>query len=321
MSDQILSQEEIDALLAAMSNGEVDLEQEGRAREPKVTAFDLTSQSVMLRSQFYALEEVNTRFAEMLGATLTESLQRPLEVGVVSSEMVKYGDFMKAFGSPGSYTIFTMEPLVGSALIVVEPELVFSLIDCMFGGDGKPYQLQRDFTLIEQRMMVRFVREVLGDMERAWEVIAPIATSVRKTETKVDFVHLVDPGDLVLALVFAVTGQEFAGNIHLCISYLTLEPLKDTLSSKFIREKDEDRVWSTKLRQLLVDTPLTLSAELGRSTLTVQNLLNLQVRDVLKLSTGPEDPVVLNIERVPKYRGLPGVVKGNRAVEIVDLIH
>jgi len=319
MSEQILSQEEIDALLSAMAKGEVDLEEE-KKEELEVKSYDLTSQGIMLRDQFYALEEVYDRFAGLLQNSLSSSLRRAIEVEFISTEMVKFKDFLRGFSNPTSYNIFDMEPLIGSAMLVIEPGLVFSLIDCMFGGSGKPVTRVREFTLIEQRVMRRFVVEVLQNLEKAWEVVYSVKISLKKTETKSQFIHLVAPDDLVIVVVFSVNGKEFSGNLHLCISYLMLEPIKDKFSSTYLREKDIGHTWDSRLQELLKDTQVSVTAELGRTVHTVRDLLNLQVEDVLKLNTGPQDPVTVKVEGIPKFRGLPGVFKGSRAVQITGLI-
>ncbi|MBN1275849.1 MAG: flagellar motor switch protein FliM [Deltaproteobacteria bacterium] len=319
MPDQILSQEEIDALLGAMAEGEVDVEAE-KADTAEAKPYDLTSQSIMLREQFFALEEVNDKLAGSLHNSLSSSLQAPIDVNFVSMEMIKFSDFLRAFASPTSYNIFAMEPLIGSSLLVVESDLAFSLIDCMFGGDGKGLSQIRDFTLIEQRMIRKFSNEVLKSMEKAWEIVNPIKTSLLKTETKSEFVHLVDPNEMVIAIVFSINGKEFSGNIHFCISYIMLEPIKDRLSSSFLRNKDVKHAWSSQLQALLKNTEVNLAAEVGSTMYTIRELLSLQVRDVLKLDSGPQDPITICVEGVAKYEGLPGISKGNRAVQIVTLL-
>ena len=132
MADNVLSQDEIDALLSAMDSGEVDLTAKDEPPEAKAEAYDITSQNIMLRDQFSALEEVYDKFSGLLQSSLTGLLQQSFEVQFVSTEMVKYGDFIQAFSNPTSFNIFTMDPLVGSALLAIEPGLVFSMIDCMF---------------------------------------------------------------------------------------------------------------------------------------------------------------------------------------------
>jgi len=319
MSDQILSQEEIDALLSAMDSGEVDLEEETKP-EVEVVAYNLTSQNIMLRDQFYALEEVYDKFATLLNRSLSASLQRAIEAEFVSTEMIKYSEFIGTFSSPTSFTIYSMDPLIGSAMLVIEPTLVYSLIDCMFGGDGKPAQQVREFTLIEQRMMRKFSLEVLHSLQQAWMIIDPVNISLKKTEIKPEFVHLATPNDLMVVIVFAVKGEKFSGNIHICIPYLMLEPIKDKLSSKFLASKDHEHTWSEQLQKLLQEMPVTLVAELGLTTRSVRDLLDLHIDDVLQLDTGPEDLITLSTGNVPKFLGFPGIIKGNRAVEIAALV-
>ena len=319
MSDQILTQEEIDALLSAMDSGEVDLEEEAKS-ETEVVAYNLTSQNIMLRDQFYALEEVYDKFATTFEAHLSAVLQRSMEVEFVSTEMVKYQECISAFSSPTSFTVFTMNPLIGSAMLAIEPRLVYSLIDCMFGGDGKPTDRMREFTLIEQRMVRRFATEVLTCLKQAWNTIDPIEIDIKRAEIKPEFVHLASPNDLMVVIIFAVKGQEFSGNLHLCIPYLMLEPIKDKLSSKYLRGKNQEHTWSEQLEMLLQDTPVTIIAELGIASRSVKDLLDLQVNDVLQLNTGPEDLITLTVDHVPKYLGFPGIIKGNRAVEIAALL-
>lgn len=318
MSDQILSQEEIDALLSAMDKGEVDLEEEVKP-EAEVLAYNLTSQNIMLRDQFHALEEVYDKLGRLLGTSFSALLQRALEVDFVSTEMVKYTECINAFSNPTSFTIFTMEPLIGSAMLAIEPRLVYSLIDCMFGGVGKPTELMREFTLIEQRMMQKFAQEVLTSLQKAWKIVDSITVVFKKTEIKPEFVHLASPNDLMVVIVFSVKAQEFSGNLHICIPYLLLEPIKDKLSSKYLREKDMDHNWSEQLEKLLQDTQVTLIAELGIATRSVRDLMDLQVDDVVQLNTGPEDLVTLAVDHIPKFFGFPGIIKGNRAVEIAAL--
>ncbi len=319
MPDQILTQEEIDALLSAMDSGEVDLEDEAKS-ESEVVAYNLTSQNIMLRDQFYALEEVYDKFATMFEASLSALLQRSMEVEFVSTEMVKYQECISAFSSPTSFTLFTMEPLIGSAMLAIEPRLVYSLIDCMFGGDGRPTERMREFTLIEQRMIRKFALEVLANLQQAWKTIDPINIAIKRDEIKPDFVHLASPNDLIVVIVFAVKGSGFSGNLHLCIPYLMLEPIKDKLSAKYLSGKNQEHTWIEQLEMLLQDTPVTIIAELGITTRSIKDLLDMQVDDVLQLNTGPEDLITLTVDHVPKYLGLPGIIKGNRAVEISTLL-
>jgi len=314
MADQILTQEEIDALLSAMDRGDVDLDPE--RREPEAVPYNLTSQGTLLRDQFGALKEVYDKFAGLLNGALSALLQRSIDVEFVSTEMVKYQECLQALAAPTSFIIFTMEPLIGSGLLALEPGLVFSLIDCMFGGRGRPLGRLRVFPQLEQRMIHKLPSEILGQFEKAWQSGHPGKMSVKKTESKPEYVHLVSSNEMMVVIVFAVKGPEFTGQLHFCISYLMLEPIKEKLSLKYQREKDIENTWSEQLQHLLQDTPVGLIAELGRTQQTVGTILNLKRDDVILLPTGPEDSIVVRVDHVPKYLGYPGVIKGSRAVEI-----
>ncbi len=321
MADQILSQAEIDALLNAMDSGEVKIEDEARSKNrAEARPYDLTSQSLMLRDQFDALDEVYDKFVNLLNVGLAGSLQKAIDVKLVSKEIVKFGEFLQAFSNPTGFCIYTMEPLIGSGMLAVEPNLGFALIDCMFGGTGKPLAKIREFTQIEQRMLKRFYGDVLQELEQAWRVAYTIKVVQKKTETKPEFVNLVSPGDLVLIFVFSINGEEFSGNIHICTPFLMLEPIKDKLSSRYLREKDRAHAFRSQLTVLLKDTRLNIVAELGKTVHTIGRILDLEKNDIIKLNVGPQDPVIVRVEGVPKYLGTPGVVKGNRAVQIKALI-
>lgn len=324
MADQILSQEEVDALLSSMRSGDIDLEvQEEDAPETSdelIPAYDLTSQNIMMREQFDVLDEVFDRFANSLRNSLSTSFRLPIDASLASTEMVKFGDFLEGLPNPSSFHMYRMEPLIGSALIAIEPTLVFFLIDCMFGGTGKSmFQQERDFTVIEQRVMRKFASETLKDLERAWEFVNSLRISLGKSETKQQFVRLVAPSDLVISVAFSVSLEEFSGNLWLCIPYLLLEPIKDKLSYRNLREAELENAWNTQLQELLSGTEVTLSVELGKSSWRVGDVLNLKEGDIIRLDTGPSNPISVMIEKIPKMAGIPGVVAGNRAIQITEL--
>jgi len=320
MSNQILTQEEIDALLSAMERGDVDIEQETK-KDLEAAPYNLTSQNIMLRDQFSALEEVYDKFTRLVQESVSSALQRSIFIEFASTEMVKYQEFIGAFSNPTSFNMFSMEPLIGRALLCIEPNLVFSLIDSMFGGDGKPTTRVREFTQIELRMITKFVHDVLNKFQKAWSSVYPLKVIQKKTETKPEFVQLVPPNDTMMIIVFAIKGQEFTGNFHIAIPYLMLEPIKEKLSPKYLREKDMEHTWGPQLKELLKDTFVTVIAELGKTSQTVRDLVNLQVEDVIKLKAGPEDLISISVDQVPKYKGYPGIIKGNRAVEIVKMLN
>jgi flagellar motor switch protein FliM len=320
MAEQILSQDEIDALLGAMAKGDVEVDPGDKGREPKATPYDLTSKGVMIQDEFAVLEEVYDRFIRLSRRKLSAELRRPIDVAFVSTEGVSFHDFIQGFSFPTSFNFFSMAPLSGQALLAIDASLVFSLIDCMFGGDGKPYTQKRDFTPIEQRMTRRFVQQVLECYQESWQIVDTLRMTLKKTETKPEFIHLYSPSDLVIVVVFEIAGEQFKGNIHLCISYLMMDPIKDKLSTNYLREKNRENAWGRHFENLLRQVPVELVAELGETRYSVRELLDLKCGDVLKIEAGPEDLITVKVADVPKYRGFPGIVKGNRAIEVANAI-
>lgn len=320
MADQILSQEEIDALLSAMDSGEIDVAEEKQEVAVEIRPFDLTAQNIMQRGQFDALEEVYDKFINLFQGSLSNLFQRTISVKAISRETVKFGEFIKAFSNPTGFIIFSMEPLIGSALLAFEPHLVFSLIDCMFGGEGKPIEKIREFTMIERRMLQRLATAVLKDLETAWDEAFPLRLALRKIETKPEFVYLVNPSDQLIIVVFDIRAEHFSGNIHLGLPYLMLEPIKDQLSSSYLREKDRASSFGDEIRKLLGRTEVNVVAELGATVYSVEDILNFEVDDIIRLNTGPQNNVTVKVERVPKFLGMPGVVKGSKAVQITEVI-
>ena len=322
MSDQILSQEEIDALLSSVGKGDEKFDSKDTESEDLtvVRPYNLTSQGIMLGEQFSAFEEINDRFILYLGNSLSSTLQRPVEVKFESSEIVKFGEFLSSFSNPTSFNIFTMQPLIGSALHVIETNLAFSLVECMFGGEGKTNTQVRDFSNIEKRMMTKFTLDVLKNFEKAWKIIYQCRFSYNSSETKPEFIHISPPDDLMIINVFSINWNGLSGNIHICIPYLMLESIKDKLSTSYKVSKHLENAWKTQMTELLKNTKVALVGELGSNLFTVRDFLNMSVDDVLMLKSGPEDPILVKVEGFPIYDGFPGVVKGNRAVQISSLL-
>jgi len=325
MAQQILSQEEVDALLSSMASGEVELEHPDGVEEKEAVAdlpvYDLTVQNIMMREQFDVLDEVHDRFANSLRNYMASTLGVSAEIELASTEMVKFGEFMEGLSGQTSFHTFRMDPLVGSALFAIEGKLVFFLIDCMFGGTGKGrIKQEREFTVLEQRVMRKFAGDVLKDLEKAWELVHPIGISIGKSETKQQFVRLVSPSDLVIVVMTSVTLDEFSANMLLCVPYLLLEPIRKKLSYKNLRDAELGNTWKEQLKILLGDSEVTIAAELGKTSHTIRNILDLSRGDVIMLNSGPQDPISVMVQKVPKFLGIAGVVEGNRAVQINSLV-
>lgn len=318
MSEKVLSQDEIQALFSAMSNGRLDTQ---AGNEHEVTDYNLTSQKIKLLRQFDLLEEIHDSFAALLQSSLSAKLRVHVDADLISTETVAYSDFIKDFKKPTALVIFQMEPLSGSAMMIIVENLVFSMIDCLFGGKGAAIEKHRDFTLIEKRIITKLAAEILKDLENAWEHIHSIRTMIRKIESNPDFIRAFALYDMVIAVVFSIQSAEFSGNIYLCIPYLMLEPIKNLLSSNNIRNSVVPDVrHNSDIQESLKEAEVSLTVELGKSIQRIGDILNLKVGDTLWLNNGPRDPVSVLVEKKIKFKGILGSVKEKRAVRISSLI-
>jgi flagellar motor switch protein FliM len=320
---QYLSQDEVDALLRGISEGEVPTEQGTETAADGVRLYDLTNQERIIRGRMPTLEIVNQKLARQLRASLSGALRRVVDVNALSIEMIKFGEFLKTLPVPTSMHIFRMSTLRGGALLVIESRLVFALIDSFFGGPGSAFVKVegRDFTSIESHMIHRVVQLIFDEMEKAWEPVEPIKIELERSEVNPQFVGIVPPSDIVVATPFEVEMDEARGNITLCLPYATLEPIRSKLIAAFQSERLElDHSWIRRMVRQIEEVEVEAYVELGSTEIPVRALLELQPGDIICLDQNSESELIVRVEGVPKFFGLPRVVKQKKAVEITSRI-
>jgi len=319
MSNAILSQEEIDALLNSMDKGEVDLEKD-TPPAVETQSYDITSPNMTQREEFDALKEVNEKFIRRLKNTFEGLLQTSIKIELASNTIVQFDHIMQAHPYPSGFGIFSMEPLAGKALIIFEPRLFFILIDYMAGGTGRPPSKVHDFTAIETGIMRRLFTSILADLEKAWQVVQATHMNLEKVESNPSFLHIADNADRVLVKQYDLHINTHSAAMHLCFPYHMLGAIRHELSSRYLQSKNMKQTHTEKLRQQLQLTTVTVTAELGKSLQTARNILQLKKDDIITLDQGPQDLVSVSVESVPKFQAIAGVTKGNRAVHISEVI-
>src|SRR5712691_3082524 len=318
--NQFLSQEEVDALLRGITEGDVVTEQSAGENGAGIRPYDLTNQERIIRGRMPTLEIINQKFARLLRASLSGNLRRVIDVSARNVEMIKFGEFLKTLPVPTSMHIMRINPLRGGALLVIESKLVFALIDSFFGGPGD-FQVQverRDFTPIETHMILRVVDIIFSDMEKAWESVEPITVELERSEVNPQFVGIVPPSDVVVVTPFEVEMDEAHGQITFCLPYSTIEPIRAKLYAGFQTERLEvDQNWLRRIVHQLQSLEVEMSAEFGSAEINVRSLLSLQVGDIIRLDQDCDNPLVVRVEGVPKFTGFARVMKQKKAVEIV----
>lgn len=320
---QVLSQDEVEALLRGVSDGEIETGAEYVGEASGVVAYDLASQERIIRGRMPALDIINRRFSPLLGNSLSTALRKALDVSAVSTDTVKFGEFIKSLPAPASLHIFRMPPLRGFALLVAESKTVFALVDTFFGGSGEAKMKieGRDFTSIEQRMIKKVVLMALADLQKAWVPVHPVEMVFVRSEVNPQFAAIAPPTDVVVVISFEIGTDQFSGTLTVCLPYSTIEPIIGKLKAGAQSDQLEvDLAWVRRLRERLTMAEVGVKVKLGEVEVPSREFLHLKVGDVLSLDTDVSDELMVYVGGVAKFKGHQGVVGGNKAIRISHVI-
>jgi flagellar motor switch protein FliM len=317
-NEKILDQAEIDALLHGVDTGAVSTE--APPAPDAVRPYDLTNQMRIVRGRMPTLEMINERFARLHRINLYNLLRRSPEVGVGPVQIRKFSEFVHTLHVPTSLNLVRINPLRGTALIVLDPKLVFAVVDNFFGGTGRHAKIEgREFTATEQRIIHLVLRGVFADMREAWSHVASIEIEYLQSEINPHFANIVSPSEIVVTTSFHIELDGTGGNLHLALPYAMIEPLREVLDAGMASDRmEKDERWMQSLREEMEDAELEISTLLGRSSLTLAELVNLKPGDVVPCDFNGK--VTLIAEDVPVFRGSFGVSHGHQAVKIEERI-
>ena len=315
--DEILSQEEVDALLKGIQEGEVETE---KGIEPAgVKSYDFTGQEKIVRGRMPSLDIANERLARNFRLSLSAAIRRMVDITNVNVTITKFYDFMRGVPFPSSINIFKMEPLRGFGLLVFDAQMIFSLIEFFFGGTGKSYYKPegREFTPIEQKIIHKVVMIFFDDMEEAWRAIYPMKPVYVRAEMNPQFVNIVTPVDVVIKVEFVLEVEGKQCKAFLCIPYGTVEPIKEKLYSAFSADRDElDMKWLDRLKERLKEIPVVVSGVLGKVMLDVNRVVDLKVNDLIVLDRRVDDDIDILVEGYPKFKGKFGIFRGSYGLKV-----
>jgi len=319
----ILSQEEVDALLRGISGGQIETDLPDIHDPDDVVAYDLTSQDRIIRGRMPTLEMINEKFARLFRATLAVMLRKVTSVTAVSTDIVKFGEYLKTIPVPTSMHLFKMDPLRGGGLIVVESKIIFMLVDIIFGGSGRgSFKIEgREFTAIESGIIKKVVLSALIDIEKSWQTLIELKTSYLRSEINPQFVQLVTPTDVVVVSNFEIEVEYSSGSFSLCIPYSTLGPLRDRLQAGYQSEQMEiDTTWLNRFKAGLFASKVDMTAILGGTEISAGDVVNLKKGDVIPLDRFSTDPVDIFVGGVMKFKGHPVIYRGTQAIKISQVI-
>ena len=332
--NQVLSQSEVDALLAAVSEGEVGSGDAGGAAaggeggaegsDQVVVSYDLTSQDRIIRGRLPQLDVIYEKFMRAFRISLSSALRKISSLNHASTDYLKFGEFINTLPMPTCMSVLRFTALRGSALFVIESKLAYALVDSFFGGADRPYTKieGKDFTPIELSIVRKVVELAITDLENAWASVEKIDCSFVRTEVNPQFVGIVPPTDVVIASTFDVELENANGTITLVIPYATIEPIKQKLSTGFQVEADQadKNIWKENFVEQLMKTEVDLKVNLGHTEIDLQDLTGLKIGDVIPLSQDANSELLIQIEGVPKFKGYYGINHGTIAMQVTDTV-
>ncbi len=319
----ILSQEEVDSLLQGMCGGELETETDLPVESSDVGVYDFHSGGRTVRGKMPSLQIINERFAGSFRTSLSNALRNLADISIFSTDVIKFGEFIRSLPVPASLHVFRMEPLRGHGIFVMEGKLVFSLVDLFLGGAGaENVRIEsRDFTAIEDNMIQKVVKMGLKDFESAWNQVHELSVTLLRSETNPQFATIVPADELVIVIRFDVELEKTAGNLLICIPYSMIEPIRTKLTAGFQSDHLEvDAAWKTRLQNRLEEAMVNMVVSLGSCEMTGRKFLELKVGDIIHLDKSSEDTVTVDVEGEPKFYGVAGLLRGKRAIEIKERI-
>lgn len=315
--NQILSQNEVDALLQGIKSGDLKTEKAAGTGTENTSAFDFLSSNKRIKGTFPAMDMVHEVFCKKLRTTMSHLFGKIIEnISLRDSCLMKYRDFMKNVQIPSSFQVVRLNPLRGLALIVIDSKLAFSFIESMLGGKNETGVVieGREFTNIEQSFIKKIHTDIIIELQKSWSGIYPVKIEEISIETNPQFVSICFPSDMVMVTSIDV---DILGSIDICIPCSIVEPLKGKLNKSFSSIRtDVDLTWRRMMLNRLTKSKLELTVELGETTITGRELLKLKPGDTITLNNGPSDEFKIYIEGSEKMKGLAGAVRGNKAAQL-----
>jgi flagellar motor switch protein FliM len=291
--------------------------------QPEVTPYDLTNQDRVIRGRMPTLDIIYERFIRLYRMSLSNSLRKIATISIISTDLLKFGEFVNTLPIPSCMCIMRFESLHGPALLVFESKLAYALVDSFFGGTDRPYTKieGKEFTRIELSIMKKVMDLAIKDLEEAWAPVHKTEISFVRTEVNPQFVGVVPPSDVIISTTFEVELENASGTIALVIPYSTIEPIKNKLNASFQTESDRhDKEWTAKMEEHLRQAEVNVRVNLGSSEITVGDLVNLNVGDIIPLSQDADGELEMLVEGVGKYKCFFGVSRGNRAVQVTRYV-
>ena len=319
----VLTQKEIDDLLAAFSSGEIDAEEMKGSSEKQVKNYDFKRSTKFSREHLRALESIFEHYGRLLSTHLPAYLRKTVNVEVMNSEAVIYSEFTNALSNPVLLGIVDFKPLEGNIIVELSDNLGFAIVDRMLGGPGLPLDKSREFSEIELVIIERIFTIITNLLHDPWENVVSLRPRLTRIETNCQFAQMIAPNETVSIITLNVKVGNTEGMLNVCIPYTVLEPVIDKLNTKswYASAKlKDDEVYKDFIEIVISRAKVPVKAVLGRSTISVNDFINMQKGDIIKLNTRIEDELNVFVGNIHKFTALPGSSSDTYAVKIASIV-
>ncbi len=320
---ETLSQAEIDALLKAMSEGEVDTDTMQQGNEKKIKDYDFSRPTKFSKEHLRTLEFIFEHYARLISTNLPVYLRKSVQVSVMNSESSTYNEFTNSLSSPIILGIINFAPLNGSAIMEVDTNLGYAMLDRMLGGNGVPLEKSREFSEIEQIIIQKILVMFTQLLREPWKNVIELSPVLNRMETNAQFAQVIAPGDMVAIVTLSLKIGDIEGFMNICLPFFTLEDIMDKLNTKYwysTMQENRDENYEAYVESMIRKVDVPIRAVLGKSTISVSDFMNLQVGDCIRLDSGVDQDMNIYVGNIKKFTALPGTERDSYAVRITSVI-
>ena len=319
----VLSQNEIENLLQALSSGELDAEEIKDSDEKQIKNYDFARPAKFSKEHLRTLEIIFEHYGRLLSTNLPVYLRKAIQVEVMNSEAVSYSEFSNALSNPVLLGIINFAPLKGNIILEIASNLGYAMVDRMLGGEGEPLEKTREFSEIELLIIERILTVCVNLLHEPWENVVDIHPRLERIETNSQFAQIISPSEMIAIVTINIKIGDVEGLMNVCLPYLTLEDIMDKLNTKYwystMQDKDEQQ-YVDAIETLISKAPIPMKAVLGNSTISVSDFSGLQVGDIIRLDTKVNQELDVFVGNIKKFTALPGSSGDKYAVRITSVI-
>ena len=320
----VLSQNEIDALLKQLSSGELDVEDIEDTPVVKIKEYDFSRPAKFSKEHLRTLEIIFEHFGRLLSSNLPVYLRKTVQVEVMNSEAVTYQEFSNALLNPVLLGIVNMSPLSGSIIMELATNIGFAIIDRLLGGNGEPLDKSREFSEIELGILDRIFNIIISLLREPWANVVEVEPYLERIETNSQYAQIISPSEMIAIITINVNIGGVEGLMNVCLPYMTLEDVMDKLNTRYwfatMQARDEES-YADAIEAVIAKALIPVTAELGKSSLTVLDFINLQPGDIIKLEKKVDEELAVYVGNMVKFKALPGSSEDNKyAVKVTEII-